>query len=89
MFGFLNVFAGAAMLRTGQGVDVAAAVLEETDASAFSFTDDAIMWRDRRIEVDQIVDLRSHFAVSFGSCSFREPVDELAALDRSQLAQQS
>jgi hypothetical protein len=89
MFGFLNVFAGAAMLRTGQGVDVAATVLDETDASAFSFTDDAIMWRDRRIEVDQIVDLRSHFAVSFGSCSFREPVDELAALDRSQLAQQS
>jgi hypothetical protein len=89
MFGFLNVFVAAALIRSQQTVDLARAVLEETDPTAFSFTDDAITWRGLRIDVDQITTLRSQFAISFGSCSFREPVDELAALDRSQVAQHS
>jgi hypothetical protein len=89
MFGFLNVFMAAALLRSGQTTDLARDVLEESDASAFSFTDDAITWRGLSIDVDQMRTLRSQFAISFGSCSFREPVDELAALDRSQVAHHS
>jgi hypothetical protein len=89
MFGFLNVFMAAAVLRSGETSDMARAVLEEPDSSAFTFTDDAITWRGLRIDVDQIMTLRSKFAISFGSCSFREPIDELAALDRSQVAQHS
>jgi hypothetical protein len=83
MYGFLNVFIAAALLYSGEGDETALAVLEETDPSTFRFEDDAIEWRGKRINTEQIVASRAQFAISFGSCSFREPVDELAHLTRS------
>jgi hypothetical protein len=80
MYGFLNVFIAAALLYAGEGEDTALAALEERNPSAFAFTDDGIQWREKRIGVDQILASRSEFAISFGSCSFREPVEELANL---------
>ena len=80
MYGFLNVFMAAALLYAGEGEDTALAALEERDPSAFAFTDDGIQWREKRISVDQIQASRLKFAISFGSCSFREPVEELANL---------
>jgi hypothetical protein len=86
MFGFLNVFMAAALLYSGQDETQALAVLDETDASAFTFTDDAITWRGVEFDANRIKALRSEFAISFGSCSFREPVDELATLDPLSMA---
>jgi hypothetical protein len=80
MYGFLNVFVAAAIVYAGESNDTALAVLQEEDPLAFSFTSDAICWRDKRIDVDQIQASRAEFAVSFGSCSFREPVDEIESL---------
>jgi hypothetical protein len=82
MYGFLNLFVAAALLNTGESEDTALATLEDKDSSAFSFSDDAIQWREKRIALEQIVNFRSRFGISFGSCSFREPIDELAALTR-------
>jgi hypothetical protein len=82
MYGFLNVFIAAALLYAGESEEIAQTALEESDASAFSFAEDAIQWRDKRIGMDQILASRSEFAISFGSCSFREPVEELAFLTR-------
>jgi hypothetical protein len=80
MYGFLNVFVAATVIYAGDSGDTALAVLQEEDPLAFSFTDDAILWRDKHIDVDQIRASRADFAISFGSCSFREPVDELESL---------
>jgi hypothetical protein len=82
MYGFLNLFVAAALLYTGESEDTALAALEDSDPAAFSLSDDAIQWRDKRIALAQIVSFRSRFGISFGSCSFREPVDELASLTR-------
>jgi hypothetical protein len=82
MYGFLNLFMAGALLYTGETEDTALASLEDSEPSAFSFSDDAIQWREKRIALDQIVNFRTRFGISFGSCSFREPVDELAALTR-------
>jgi hypothetical protein len=82
MYGFLNVFGAAAVLYSGESEESALAMLEETDSSAFRFEDDAIEWRGKRITTEQILASRVEFAISFGSCSFREPVDELAHLAR-------
>ena len=82
MYGFLNVFTAAALLYSGECDETALAMLEETDSSAFRFEDDAIEWRGKRITTEQILASRAEFAISFGSCSFREPVDELAHLAR-------
>jgi hypothetical protein len=87
MFGFLNVFMAAALVHSGQTEVAARGVLEETDPSNFLFGDDTIAWRGITVDVHQITTLRSDFAISFGSCSFREPVDELALLDHSLVSQ--
>ena len=89
MYGFLNVFFAAVLLYSGDSEDTALAVLEETDPSAFTFEDDAIQWRDKRVTTDQWAAARSGFAIAFGSCSFREPVDELAVLTTHARASQT
>ena len=81
MYGFLNVFVASALIYAGEGEDTATAALEETEGSAFAFEDDAIVWRDKHIPAEQMEESRLELAISFGSCSFREPVDELKALN--------
>ena len=83
MYGFLNLFLAAVLIAAGGQRDDVRALLEENDPSAFSFSDDAIVWRGHRFDVEQIRATRAEFAISFGSCSFREPVDELKRLARS------
>jgi hypothetical protein len=80
MFGFLGVFTAAALARNGADEATVIAVLEERDASAFSFTANALRWRDRTLDAGQVSAARREFALSFGSCSFREPVDDLHRL---------
>ena len=77
MFGFLNVFVATIAAQNGLSVDELMPILEESDPSVITFGDDALMWRDRAIDVGAIADARARFALSFGSCSFTEPVDDL------------
>lgn len=78
MYGFLNVFLAAAALSAGAKVDEAQAILLESDLGAFRFDDGGFAWRERRLSTEEIMRSRE-LATSFGSCSFREPVDELLA----------
>jgi len=80
MFGFLNVFLTAAFLREGMDDADAARLLEEGDRRAFTVDDRGIGWRGRRIETDALRAAREQAIVSFGSCSFTEPIDDLASL---------
>ena len=80
MYGFLNVFLAAAFLRAGQGESVAREVLEEQDPSSVTFDADGVAWRGRRLPAAVIADVRGASIQSFGSCSFREPIDDLTAL---------
>ncbi len=81
MHGFLNVFLCAAFARGAVLTDAEAReILNETDPHAFQFEESGVTWRDRRLTIDQITKTRQKFAASFGSCSFEEPADDLAAL---------
>ena len=81
MHGFLNLFIAAAFLKARK-VDHAGAVriLSEEDASAFTFADDFLNFREFGIETAQLAHFRETFALSFGSCSFDEPIADLAKL---------
>ena len=70
----------SALMYQGDSEGTAIAALEESDPNAFAFQDDAIFWRDKCITTEEIETSRQKFAISFGSCSFREPIDELATL---------
>ena len=77
MFGYLNVFLAAAFLAHGMSDADAARLLDERDASAFTFDDEGISWNGFTVNAAHVREVREHVAVAFGSCSFREPVDEL------------
>jgi hypothetical protein len=81
MHGFLNVFM-ACILASARGFEEGRLrqVLEEEDPEAFGFDDRAGRWRDERVATDQIEAVRRAFAISFGSCSFDEPREDLRAL---------
>jgi hypothetical protein len=78
--GFLNLFVAGAALHAG-ALDAArvADVLTEEDPHAFVVDPAHVSWRDVRIEPEQIAAARER-CVSFGSCSFAEPVNDLREL---------
>lgn len=80
MYGYLNIFLAAALLHAGNGPETVLPLLQERDPSAFIATDTAVMWRGLALDAEQIAAAREVFAGSFGSCSFDEPVQDLAAL---------
>lgn len=80
MFGFLNVFLGAALLANGGMIDTAMRLVVEQDATTFELNDHSIVWRDgnavHHFDRALLQRVRESVLVSFGSCSFTEPVDE-------------
>jgi hypothetical protein len=80
MHGFINVFLAAAFLRAGMERELAVQLLEEQSSQALQFTLDGVGWRQHRLSRDEIAGARRGFAISFGSCSFTEPIDDLRSL---------
>ncbi|MFN2528826.1 MAG: hypothetical protein ABR584_08955 [Candidatus Baltobacteraceae bacterium] len=80
MHGFLNMLAATIFIRDGATDDELLDILEEQDKNAFTVTADAFSWRHRTASVQQIQGARSAGFVSYGSCSFEEPVQDLMAL---------
>jgi hypothetical protein len=81
MHGFLNVL-GAAVLAAEHRWDTnqTAMMLEDENVDSFSFTDDFFAWREWRIDTERL-QYRRKFVVSFGSCSFDEPREDLHSLN--------
>ena len=80
MFGFLNLFLAAAFVRLGLDQRSAEHVLEEGSLEAFRIEEDAISWHGHRVGLSDLEQTREQVMVSFGSCSFIEPLQELYAL---------
>lgn len=80
MHGFLNVFTAAVFAWHGMDREIIVDVLDDADARAFQFSDDALRWRGRTLSTEQIQNARRDFAHSFGSCSFEEPLSDLREL---------
>lgn len=80
MFGFLNLFVAAALARRGAAIDDLIPVLQAEQGSEFRFGDDDVRWRDTRVSRQELLESHATFALSFGSCSFEEPVYDLRRL---------
>lgn len=81
MHGFLNVFVAMAFAkeaRADRGTVVE--ILEETDPAAFVFTERAVAWRGREMDLVSFARSRERFALGVGTCSFAEPMDDLRGL---------
>ena len=81
MHGFINLFLAAAMLwHRGSTEADALATLEETSPAAFRFEENCVTWHGRSMTTSQLSSARRKFAISFGSCSFEEPIQDLKGL---------
>ncbi len=74
MHGFLNVFIAAALPQ------FAAKIMREENPRAFAFDDGGLWWHDCRVTVEELARVRETFAISFGSCSFEEPISDMKEL---------
>lgn len=80
MHGFLNLFLAATDVYFGGTEDRAQQILNEQDAEAFRMTADTIGWRSLQWSAEQVRTVRREFAISFGSCSFVEPIQGLESM---------
>lgn len=81
MYGFLNLFGGA-ILAAHHELDEKHLVqlLLDDDPNHWSWTEEAMRWNDLKASRGDIEKARKDFVLSFGSCSFDEPRDDLRQL---------
>jgi hypothetical protein len=81
MHGFINVFA-AGVLAHAHGMDDhgVALILESESPSDFTFDEYGLSWKTLRASNQRIEQVRKSGLISFGSCSFDEPRDDLRSL---------
>jgi hypothetical protein len=79
--GFLNVF-GAGLLANALGLtqEQVQAIVEDEEASHFGFDGAGFGWKDYHATTEEVAAARRQLMVSFGSCSFDEPRDDLRAM---------
>jgi hypothetical protein len=80
MFGFLNVFLAAALLRHGGSEAEAAQLLADSTAANFHHAPESLGWGPRRFSASQLTSTRQSLLRSYGSCSFTEPIEGLQEL---------
>lgn len=81
MHGFLNLFVAASLIRSIRpDENLTRKVLLEEDASNFRISDEVVGWKEFLVGVTDVALARESFALSFGSCSFDEPIEDLRKL---------
>lgn len=82
MHGFFNVFGGALLAYAHDLADEELeAIVREEDPGNFAFTDDGFCWKELQVSTHEIAELRAVAMISFGSCSFDEPREDLRKLE--------
>ncbi|MCI0641071.1 MAG: hypothetical protein L0Y72_32110 [Gemmataceae bacterium] len=81
MHGFVNLFAAGCFLwkHTLEETELSA-LLEEEEYKHFRFEEDGLHWRERHVTPDDVAAARRGLVLSFGSCSFLEPCEDLRTL---------
>jgi hypothetical protein len=79
MHGFVNFFVAAMLALRGEEKKLAAC-LSETAADAFAASEEFVAWRGEKFDHEEIERMRESFVMSFGSCSFEEPMADLRAM---------
>ena len=80
MHGFLNVFgAGVLAVTKHLSVEQIQMILEDEDPASFAFDETGFVWKDLRVVTSEVLHARQQ-VVSFGSCSFDEPREDLRAM---------
>ena len=78
----MSVFLAAAFLHAARlDPEDCLPLLREGKRRAFSFQEQSANWRGWSLSLAEIERARAEFALSYGSCSFLEPTDELKGMN--------
>jgi hypothetical protein len=78
MNGFLNLFLAAGFARAGFKPSVLEELLEDEFDESFEFEENGVLWRQEHfLNTAQLKCVREKSIISFGSCSFEEPIADL------------
>ena len=80
MHGFLNVFLTAVLHHNGLTARDAVDLLGAQQLDDVVMDDEKIAWREYVVTTSEVSTIRRRHAVSFGSCSFTDPVDDLTRM---------
>jgi hypothetical protein len=80
MHGYLNVLLASLLLRYDGTDSDASELLGDLSPANFRLDDEYVCWRDRTFSRRQIMQVRKELMVSFGSCSFTEPLNEIDSM---------
>ena len=79
--GFLNIFGATALVHArALSRNDLPLILGDEDPAHFRFDMRGFKWNDAHATVEEICDARRNLIVSFGSCSFEEPLEDLQKL---------
>lgn len=79
MHGFINLLCATALIHSGADLAMAERVLGEHDPKAWTLSPDSLAWGTHSLPAGLLSETRKKF-VSYGSCSFEEPIHDLEAL---------
>lgn len=80
MYGYVNLFVAAARAREGASEAELVRLLEARASAPLAMRDAALEWDGVVASAAALAATRESFALAFGSCSFREPLDDLETL---------
>ena len=82
MNGFLNLFLLAGFARFNLRPEILEELLEDEFEENFEFDESGVWWRQEYFLSNmQLKFLRERNAISFGSCSFEEPIEDLQEIE--------
>ncbi len=81
MNGFLNLFLATAFARYGFKPSLLEEILEDEFEESYEFDETGVWWRKEHfLNNSQLKRVRGQNIISFGSCSFTEPIEDLQEL---------
>jgi hypothetical protein len=81
MHGFLNLFLATGFAREGFKPEVLEEIMEEEFEEVFDFEENGAYWqKEHFLNNSRLENLREKHIISFGSCSFDEPIQDLQTI---------
>ncbi|HRH42860.1 MAG TPA: hypothetical protein PKY82_14625 [Pyrinomonadaceae bacterium] len=80
MHGFFNLFLSACFLRQDLNNLFVHRIMNENESENIQFEEDRISWMDQNLSMLTVTLTRQKNAISFGSCSFLEPIEDLQGI---------
>ncbi len=78
MHGFLNLFLATGFAREGYKPEILEEIMEEEFEEVFEFDNNGAYWqKEHFLNNSKLENLREKHIISFGSCSFDEPIEDL------------